>query len=607
MHVEPELELSVPARRHPIPMIGVWNPSEKLYVGYDFQGARATDQSERYVATAYCWRQDAARSFITLAYPYGGDRYGELVFPKPGDRLASWCRLIVDPDLPATEDPNERFQARLFARYKEFLPRVPARSDLSWLPGASRLSDFAAGPSLGLFGPGGETTFYPAATILVQGWSGYREMPIDAALRHGDTSAVEQARRQIEMLLAKYARRVTVDGDDCLFWEKPLEGAWRPEWGGRGVTTLHNTDGWYPARVLVELYRYDRSRKQPRAEYLKAIDGIYQWTRHFVWTRNEFADVPSSPFAIGCTLSTAFLLDYYFTFRDDPQRRERAEEAVRLADRILWRYLPIWAMDSDRFDSALDSSFLIEPNSGRDWAGLACANEVHWVVDTIPSVYVHTGDERLRWYLRGILDRWPQLYRPECEDLPAACGPASMTEGLGLFDGCGPGRGKRYDFGSADALANLEPVGRSKLRVVAGTRATIACCKEGADGDVADYRTDGRGAVRSASFPTCPGNSMSVSVARSWIFPGYRSSGSGADKFGIWARRRSPAAASAQFALPGRPPAMTMSCGSATCRPRPERKRVSVLMWDGLVIRPTVRQVSWTDYQSVLRKQQRRS
>ena len=54
-----------------------------------------------------------------------------------------------------------------------------------------------------------------------------------------------------------------------------------------------------------------------------------------------------------------------------------------------------------------------------------------------------------------------------------------MTEGLGLFDGCGPGRGKRYDFGVTDALANVEPVGRSKLRVVAGMRAAIACCKEG--------------------------------------------------------------------------------------------------------------------------------
>ena len=220
--------------------------------------------------------------------------------------------------------------------------------------------------------------------------------------------------------------------------------------------------------VLVELYRYDRSQGKPRADYLKAIDGIYQWTRHFVWTRNEFADVPSLPFAIGSTLSSAFLVDYYFTFRDDPQRCSKAEAALRLANRMVWRYLPIWAMDSDRSDSALDSSFLIEPNSGRDWAGLACANEVHWVVETLPLVYVHTGDERLRWYLRGILDRWPQLYRAEYVSSLAECGHDSMTEGLGFFDGCGPGRGRRYDFGSDGTLSLIEPVGRSKMRVVAG-------------------------------------------------------------------------------------------------------------------------------------------
>jgi len=41
-----------PLGAHPIPMIGLWDPSAALYVGYDFQGARATDQSERYIATA---------------------------------------------------------------------------------------------------------------------------------------------------------------------------------------------------------------------------------------------------------------------------------------------------------------------------------------------------------------------------------------------------------------------------------------------------------------------------------------------------------------------------------------------------------------------------
>jgi hypothetical protein len=33
-----------PLGAHPVPMIGVWDPAARLYVGYDFQDARATDQ-----------------------------------------------------------------------------------------------------------------------------------------------------------------------------------------------------------------------------------------------------------------------------------------------------------------------------------------------------------------------------------------------------------------------------------------------------------------------------------------------------------------------------------------------------------------------------------
>ena len=54
-------------------------------------------------------------------------------------------------------------------------------------------------------------------------------------------------------------------------------------------------------------------------------------------------------------------------------------------------------MDSDRSDSGIDSAFLAEPNSGRDWAALACANEVNWNVDALTQVYVHTGDARMRF------------------------------------------------------------------------------------------------------------------------------------------------------------------------------------------------------------------
>ena len=65
-----------------------------------------------------------------------------------------------------------------------------------------------------------------------------------------------------------------------------------------------------------------------------------------------------------------------------------------------------------------------------------------------PELDVHTGDSRMRYYLRGILERWPALYRPNYEDSLADYGSDALTEGLGLFDGSGPGRGNRYGPGA---------------------------------------------------------------------------------------------------------------------------------------------------------------
>ncbi len=494
-----------PLGAHPIPMIGLWDPAAGLYIGYDFQEARATDQSERYLATAYCWQQGALTNFITLAYPYGGLRYGNQVYPQAGAVLASRFHLEIDTDLPDTEDPNERFQARLFARYTNSLPRVPAMNDLGWMPGRQHLTSFSGPIGLNLYGVGGETTFYPTGTVLLYGWRGQIEMPIDTAVRKGDLASVNSARGQIESLLTNYAITFTAAGDPCLYWQKPLAGAWKTNWGGDAVTTLHNTEGWYAARVLVELYRYDRGRGQAKPEYLAAIDKLFNWAKHFVWTRNEFADVPSSPFAIGGTLSTAFLLDYHFTFNSDPQRATNAALALRLANNITWRYLQLWAMDSDRFDGALDSAFLLEPNSGRDWAGLACANEVAWNLDSLTQVYVHTGDQRMRYYLRGILQRWPALYQPTYRNSVADYGSADFTEGLGFFDGSGPGRGSRYAYGSCSTLPLNEPVSNSIVRVVAGLQAGIAFDRFDQSTDATDYRSSGNGACSFRLVSARPG------------------------------------------------------------------------------------------------------
>ena len=494
-----------PLGAHPIPMIGLWNPAASLYVGYDFQDARATDQSERYIATAYCWKQGTASNFVALAYPYGGSKYGQQVYPKGGEVLASRFNLEIDPALPDTEDPNERFQARLFARYTNSLPRVPAMNDLGWLPGHVHLGDFSGPNGLNLYGVGGENNYYEAGTVVLNGWRGETEMPIDTAVRRGDTAAVNLGRSQIESMLTNYAVTFSAGCESCLFWEQPLSGMWKTNFGGTAVTTLNNSEAWYAARVLVELYRYDRGLGQAKANYLTAIDGLFNWAKHFVWSRNEFVDVPSSPFAIGSTLSSSFLLDYYFTFRTDPARSANAGLALQLANRMIWRYLQSWAMDSDRFDGNLDGSFLLEPNSGRDWAGQACANEVFWCIDSLTQVYVHTGDARLRYYLRGILQRWPALYQPNYAASIAAYDDGAFTEGLGLFDGASAGRGVRLGFGSAQSLPLNDPVGNSTMRVIAGISACIAFDRFDQTTDVTDYRTAGNGACSFRIVSGLPG------------------------------------------------------------------------------------------------------
>ena len=156
--------------------------------------------------------------------------------------------------------------------------------------------------------------------------------------------------------------------------------------------------------MLVDFYRHDKT-----AEYLPLIDGIYNWTRHFVWTRNEFADVPSSPFAIGGTLSAAFLLDYYFAFRNDPAAGRAGPRGRRAGPQD---HLPLHARSGPATTTATTTSipsFLWEPNSGRDWTGTACANEVHWNLDTLTQVYVNCGDPIMNYYLRGSLERWHLL------------------------------------------------------------------------------------------------------------------------------------------------------------------------------------------------------
>ncbi|MGB9797012.1 MAG: hypothetical protein ACPLSK_00145, partial [bacterium] len=64
-----------PIGAYPVPVVGLWKPSEARYVGYEFQGTRLTDNSEKDIASAYCWQLKQAKNFFTLVYPYATNAY----------------------------------------------------------------------------------------------------------------------------------------------------------------------------------------------------------------------------------------------------------------------------------------------------------------------------------------------------------------------------------------------------------------------------------------------------------------------------------------------------------------------------------------------------
>ncbi|MBI5684748.1 MAG: hypothetical protein HZC54_06680 [Verrucomicrobia bacterium] len=478
----------------PMPAIGLWAPAAKHYAGLVFQGARVTDNSEREVSTAYCWDGGAERQFVALCYPHDLNSYRKVAYPERRSRVASRADLFWSLNLPSTSDPNRSLHDCFQERYTDHAPRVPRTPNVGYMPGATRLNDWPALPPPRLVvrhEKGG--TYEMAGTVEIGGWNWYAESPVEAAYLRYDAKAFAGLREDLDYLMA-HAKTFEAGGEKCVFWEKPIEGRWKKKWGGEPVRTLHNANGFAAGIAMVDVWRHEHATNgDEAAKLLPFIDGVFNWAKHFVWSRNEFADVPASPFAIGATLPAVFLLDYHFTFRDTPERAERARAALDLAVSIAYRYLAAWAADNDKTDNE-DPTFLMEPNSGQNWAGAPCANEVAWFLDVLAQVYVHSGDARLGYMLRGALDRWNLLYRDMEKPSLADYGRDAFTEGWGVYSGCGPGAGIRYDYGWANDLLYAWPISNAVARVVCGDRAALACVKTAERFDVTDYRSGGASA-----------------------------------------------------------------------------------------------------------------
>jgi hypothetical protein len=178
---------TVPVGCYPVPVAGLWAPSQRLYAGYDFLASRLAEQSERYLATAYCWQEGAERQFLTMVHPYAGRGFQTLTYPQRGDQIEGRCRLVVSTDMPSTADPNTWLQEDYFRRYAERFPRVPAISDMGWVPGGTRLATLPPAPRGRLVERHThDGTFEQAGTVEIGGWTWHRQSAVTAAYRRGD-------------------------------------------------------------------------------------------------------------------------------------------------------------------------------------------------------------------------------------------------------------------------------------------------------------------------------------------------------------------------------------------------------------------------------------
>lgn len=481
---------TIPLGGHPVPMIGLWAPKSKHYAGFEFQSTRLANNSEKDIATGYCWgdgkapiRKPNPSQFASLVYPHGGIGYQKLVLPSAGTRIKSSCVLLWSLNMPATDDPNALFYSYVWNRYRGRLSQIQPMVDLSWLPEDVKMRNFAWINRDGRIIRGPELPFETPDTKVIAAWENFIEDEVTSARIAGKPDAIRGAEEDCESLL-KNAKRFTIDGDKCVCWEKPLQGRWTDEWGGDAVKTVHNSDSFGAGRLLLSMYKHSA-----KTEYLEAVDGVLNWAKHIGWTRNEFADVPSSPFAIGSVLSISFLLDYYMTFKDAPdqQHRDMAKTAIEMVRPFMCRYISMWLCDNNRSDN-LDSAFLWEPNSGRDWTGAACSNEVALVLNVLGAAAVHTGDPFLMWALQGSLDRFHVLYQEAYKDSLADYRGSDFTEVYALYDGCALEPGRRARFGLFYNLNMLEPIGSSTIRVLAGEKAAMAFNKDGIHSNIREYR-----------------------------------------------------------------------------------------------------------------------
>ncbi len=465
----------------PIPLAGLWAPQHEVYAAYDFMESRLFDHSEQTLASSYCWKQGKSGDFLALVFPYGAP-YTRLRYPTAPFQVKSACRLLYNTDLPYWKDPNEWYHQRLWRNYKAWLPSVSTNNVLDWLPYYARPwkepeqllplgSLLYTVPEKDQW----ESHFFEPGTKLLTGPSGER---VEAHFAANDKAGLQQFQQQLDYLI-DHLTWFNTHGERCCYWPKPFEGKTKPNFN-TDVTTLRNIHGWILADIVLTFWEYTH---QPR--YLEVADGILNWTKYNICTRNAISDVPEAMFTMGWP-GVRFLLRYHRLFENDSQRGEQAELALELAHRFAYRYNTLFIPDN-AVDDDLDGTFLVEPNSAKPWTGQPCANECNDIPEGLLRVYVATGDPILLQYIEGMVEQWHLLYRDQdAQDIKTTG--VEFTEAWGLYDGCSiGGRKVRAPYGVLWGMELLKPVGKAKAKVVCGEKGAAVFSWKG-DVVLADYR-----------------------------------------------------------------------------------------------------------------------
>ncbi len=487
-----------PIGAYPTPIAGLWNAQNRRYVGYDFSHARLTDNSEKRFGTAYCRSFMDSEQFVCLTWPFAKG-YINLRYPEElPATIGTHFRILWSQDMGPDDDPNEFVHRLMWQDYADLLPGVEAMNDLSWLPDSYRPPSIDPPGNLGPFvhNTGDDGEHWWAPNVNIAGGVSYFS-PVDY---YYDTGSEENIRRLGEQCreLVKLGMWVQVWEDLCFGWQTPLDGG-GADFFGPGVETMRHVNNWASGNALLD---YVRNDPEGAADMVPYVDGVLRWTKQILYTRNCYPDVPAAQFAWSATPAVTFCLKYYFHFRDVPGHEELAALALKLARSMTYRYLAIWPSDNDQMD-ALDSSFFMEPNAGLNWLGCACANEIWAYNIAMLYEYVTFGDPIMGHYLRGMLERYHEMFQDQWFESVQAYG-GEFTERFGLFDECAQGKGVRGSFGglwgSFERL--IWPLGTARARVVCGEKAAMCFNRDGRHTDISDYRYFGDG---NFSFELVPG------------------------------------------------------------------------------------------------------